>query len=61
MSAIKAKCQYEGETLSLSSIPNYVTGNAEVQMFSNIQKCYLCENSHMVAKSKVRRKWEEGW
>ena len=56
MRAIKAKCQYEGETPSLPSIPKYVTGNAEVQMFSDIQKCYLRENSHMATQEQSQEK-----
>ena len=56
MRAVKAKCQREGKTLSLPSIPKYVTDNAEVQMFLNIQKCYLRENSHMVTQEQSQEK-----
>lgn len=50
MRAVKAKCHFEVETSSIPSIPKYVTGNAAVQMFSDIQKCYIPENSHIVTQ-----------
>lgn len=48
--AVKAKCHFEVETSSIPSIPKYVTGNAVVQMFSDVQKCYIPENSHIVTQ-----------